>query len=44
MAEILQWKDPDELFELAHFIAATRPGYDIAAFEAHAPTSVPGSA
>jgi len=41
MAEILQWKDPDELFELAHFIAATRPGYDIAAFEGHAPTSVP---
>ena len=42
MLEILQWKDPGELFELAHFIAATRPGYDIAAFEAHAPTSVPG--
>ena len=35
--EIFQWKDPGELFELAHFIAATRPGYDIAAFEAHAP-------
>jgi nicotinate-nucleotide adenylyltransferase len=33
--EIVQWKDGDELFELAHFIAATRPGYDIAAFEAH---------
>jgi nicotinate-nucleotide adenylyltransferase len=33
--EIVQWKDPDELFELAHFIAATRPGYDIAAFDAH---------
>jgi nicotinate-nucleotide adenylyltransferase len=42
MLEILQWKDPGELFELAHFIAATRPGYDIAAFDAHAPTSVPG--
>ena len=24
--EIVQWKDPEELFELAHFIAATRPG------------------
>jgi nicotinate-nucleotide adenylyltransferase len=39
--EIFQWKDPGELFELAHFIAATRPGYDIAAFEATAPTSIP---
>ena len=26
MLEILQWKEPEELFELAHFIAATRPG------------------
>jgi nicotinate-nucleotide adenylyltransferase len=34
--EIFQWKDPGELFELAHFIAATRPGYDIAGLEAHA--------
>ena len=33
--EIVQWKEPDELFELAHFIAATRPGYDIAAFDPH---------
>jgi nicotinate-nucleotide adenylyltransferase len=33
--EIVQWKRPEELFELAHFIAATRPGYDIAAFDAH---------
>jgi nicotinate-nucleotide adenylyltransferase len=39
--EIFQWKDPHELFELAQFIAATRPGYDIAAFEATAPTSRP---
>jgi nicotinate-nucleotide adenylyltransferase len=34
--EIFQWKEPQELFDLAHFIAATRPGYDIAAFESHA--------
>jgi nicotinate-nucleotide adenylyltransferase len=34
--EIFQWKDPQELFDLAHFIAATRPGYDIAALEAQA--------
>jgi len=40
--EIFQWKDPGELFELAHFIAATRPGYDIDVFEATAPTSLPG--
>ena len=39
--EIFQWKDLDELFRLAHFIASTRPGYDIAAFEATAPTSHP---
>ena len=39
--EIFQWKDNDELFELSHFIAATRPGYDLAAFEAHRPTSNP---
>jgi nicotinate-nucleotide adenylyltransferase len=40
--EIFQWKHTDELFELAHFIAATRPGFDIAAFEAHAETRHPG--
>ena len=41
VVEIFQWKDQQELFGLAHFIAATRPGYDIAAFEAHASTSTP---
>ncbi|MEX2275143.1 MAG: nicotinate-nucleotide adenylyltransferase [Actinomycetota bacterium] len=30
--EILEWKHPEELLSLAHFIAATRPGYDLAAF------------
>jgi nicotinate-nucleotide adenylyltransferase len=40
--EIFQWKQPQELFDLAHFIAATRPGFDIAAFEAHAETRHPG--
>jgi nicotinate-nucleotide adenylyltransferase len=40
--EIFQWKEPQDLFDLAHFIAATRPGYDIAGFEASAPTSHPG--
>jgi nicotinate-nucleotide adenylyltransferase len=42
MLEILHfWKDPNEILDLAHFIAATRPGYDIAAFEAEAPTRNP---
>ncbi len=39
--EIFQWKDPEEILELAHFIAATRPGYDIHRFEAEAPTRHP---
>src|SRR5436853_7090292 len=37
--EILAWKEPEDVLELAHFIAATRPGYDIASFEQEAPTS-----
>lgn len=41
MLEIFHWKDPEELFALAHFIAATRPGYDLAHFEAEAPTAHP---
>jgi nicotinate-nucleotide adenylyltransferase len=40
--EIFRWKEPAELFERAHFIAATRPGYDIARFERDAHTSHPG--
>jgi nicotinate-nucleotide adenylyltransferase len=27
LAQILSWKDADELFELAHFVGVTRPGY-----------------
>ena len=34
MREIFEWKDPDGVLSLAHFIAATRPGYDLARFEA----------
>ncbi len=41
MLEIFSWKDPGELLSLAHFIAATRPGYDLAHFEAEAPTAHP---
>lgn len=29
MLQILQWKDGATLFELCHFIAATRPGYGL---------------
>jgi len=38
MLEILEWKDPEEVLSIAHFIAATRPGYDLARFESSAPT------
>lgn len=27
LAEILQWKDPEALFDMAHFIGVTRPGH-----------------
>lgn len=33
---ILTWKDADEAVDLASFVAATRPGYDLAALEDHA--------
>ncbi len=39
--EIFHWKDPEEVLSLAHVIAATRPGYEIARFEAEAPTRHP---
>jgi nicotinate-nucleotide adenylyltransferase len=29
LAQILTWKSPDELFELAHFIGVTRPGHTL---------------
>lgn len=29
LAQILSWKDADELFELAQFVGVTRPGYDL---------------
>ncbi|MEX2459306.1 MAG: nicotinate-nucleotide adenylyltransferase [Actinomycetota bacterium] len=41
MLEIFAWKDPEEVLVLAHFIAATRPGFDLAHFEREAPTSHP---
>jgi nicotinate-nucleotide adenylyltransferase len=41
MLEIFDWKDPEEALALAHFIAATRPGYELARFESRAPTRHP---
>jgi nicotinate-nucleotide adenylyltransferase len=41
MLEIFHWKDPTELFDLAQFIAATRPGYDLEAFTAKTPDEHP---
>jgi nicotinate-nucleotide adenylyltransferase len=29
LAQILSWKDAEELFDLARFIGVTRPGYDL---------------
>jgi nicotinate-nucleotide adenylyltransferase len=41
IAEIVQWKDQDELKGLAHFIAATRPGYSIASLESPVGNDLP---
>jgi nicotinate-nucleotide adenylyltransferase len=37
--EIFQWKDRQKLFEMAHFIAATRPGFDVSELEEHGATN-----
>jgi len=29
LGEIFTWRDADELFELAHFVGCTRPGYEM---------------
>jgi nicotinate-nucleotide adenylyltransferase len=29
LAQIFEWHSPAELFELAHFVGVTRPGYDL---------------
>ncbi|GAA1863584.1 nicotinate-nucleotide adenylyltransferase [Asanoa iriomotensis] len=29
LARILSWKDTDQMFELAHFVAVTRPGFHL---------------
>ena len=35
LERILSWKDVDEMFELAHFVGVTRPGFTLA--DAHLP-------
>ena len=35
LAAILSWKDAQQVFDLAHFVAVTRPGYELSA--AHLP-------
>jgi nicotinate-nucleotide adenylyltransferase len=31
LEQILSWRDPDELFDLAHFVGCTRPGHNLSA-------------
>ncbi|MDI1465623.1 nicotinate-nucleotide adenylyltransferase [Catellatospora sp. KI3] len=38
LSKILSWKDADQLFELAHFVGVTRPGFDLT--DAHLPADV----
>lgn len=33
LLDVSGWREPEEVLRLAHVIAATRPGYDISAFE-----------
>ena len=35
--KILSWKEPDQLFELAHFVGVTRPGFELS--DAHLPAA-----
>jgi nicotinate-nucleotide adenylyltransferase len=39
LAQLLTWRDAEELFALAHFVGATRPGYTVTA-EAFPPGAV----
>ena len=45
LAEIISWKDAEQLFELAHFIGVTRPGHEaVRQGAARAPRHPPGGA
>jgi nicotinate-nucleotide adenylyltransferase len=45
LAQILSWKDSDELFDLARFIGVTRPGYELSeSGTARRPGRPPGGA
>jgi nicotinate-nucleotide adenylyltransferase len=38
LAKILSWKDVEEMFELAHFVGVTRPGFELS--DEHLPEDV----
>jgi len=38
LAKILSWKDAEAMFELAHFVGVTRPGFELS--DAHLPADV----
>jgi nicotinate-nucleotide adenylyltransferase len=38
--EIMRWREPEVVFDLAHFIAATRPGYDMEPLVEHPDVTV----
>jgi nicotinate-nucleotide adenylyltransferase len=38
LEKILSWKDADQMFELAHFVGVTRPGFELSA--GHLPAEV----
>lgn len=40
--QILTWKDPESILRDAHFIAATRPGYDLDRLEKELPPGLEG--
>ena len=42
LAQIVGWRDTDELFELAHFVGVTRPGYQLADTDLPAGRGQPG--
>jgi nicotinate-nucleotide adenylyltransferase len=35
LEKLLSWKDPDQIFALAHFVGVTRPGFELS--DAHLP-------
>ncbi|OTA29952.1 nicotinic acid mononucleotide adenylyltransferase [Alloscardovia macacae] len=44
LAEIMKWKDADEMWSLAHFVGVTRPGYAMDTGSLDVPSEVPSDA